>query len=423
MDRSLLNKLNIKSMKNPYAYQDQIVIDVFEKLKTHRLCYLAAEVRTGKSYIIASVINNILKNSSISDVLVVTKKKAIPGIEQALGAMNAQNVFVVNFEMLHKLFKNEYGMVIVDEAHNIGAFPKRSLRARQLTALGRKAAVVLLMSGTPAPESWSQLYHQFSISRYSPWAHYKTFYTWAKDYVIERKIKMGGLFINDYKKTFDAKIHADCQKHFVVLTQEEAGFMVFPNEVRDYVEMTGLQRKCFDDIRKHKTTTVFGTTVIASSVADAMNKCSQICGGSILDGDGKVIFVGTEKLKQMSLYEDYKIAVFYKYKAERTLIETYFQTTDDPEEFERRDDLVFCGQFLSIREGVSLKSADKIIMWNIDYSATTYHQAIARLQNRERTKPAEIVWLFCRGGIEERVYSAVVKKKNYTSRIFNKWKL
>ena len=39
------------------------------------------------------------------------------------------------------------------------------------------------MSGTPAVESYSQLYHQFYISAFSPFKDYTNFYKWANDFV------------------------------------------------------------------------------------------------------------------------------------------------------------------------------------------------------------------------------------------------
>jgi hypothetical protein len=44
----------------------------------------------------------------------------------------------------------------------------------------------------------------------------------------------------------------------------------------------------------------------------------------------------------------------------------------------------------------------------------SYFQARARLQTKDRTKSAKVYWLFSRGGIEEKIYRAVMKKKDYT---------
>ena len=72
-------------------------------------------------------------------------------------------------------------LVIVDESHCLGAFPKPSVRTKSIKEIvGSKYCI--LLSGTPTPESWSQIFHQFWISEYCPFPQ-KSFYAWAKSYV------------------------------------------------------------------------------------------------------------------------------------------------------------------------------------------------------------------------------------------------
>jgi SNF2 family DNA or RNA helicase len=70
--------------------------------------------------------------------------------------------------------------------------------------------------------------------------------------------------------------------------------------------------------------------------------------------------------------------------------------------------------------GVDLSIADVLIFYNIDFSAVQYWQARSRLQNLNRTKPAIVHWVFADGGIEEKIYKVVNKKKNYTYYYFSK---
>jgi SNF2 family DNA or RNA helicase len=70
--------------------------------------------------------------------------------------------------------------------------------------------------------------------------------------------------------------------------------------------------------------------------------------------------------------------------------------------------------------GINLSSADVLIFYNIDFSAVQYWQARARLQTLNRTKPAVVHWLFTQDGIEEKIYKAVLKKKDYTTYYFKK---
>jgi hypothetical protein len=76
-------------------------------------------------------------------------------------------------------------------------------------------------------------------------------------------------------------------------------------------------------------------------------------------------------------------------------------------------------QFVSGREGISLASADYLVAYNIDYSATTYFQFRDRLTTMQR-KENTLFWIFAKGGIELDIYKKVSLKKNYTTTLFLK---
>jgi hypothetical protein len=109
-----------------------------------------------------------------------------------------------------------------------------------------------------------------------------------------------------------------------------------------------------------------------------------------------------------------KIAIFYKFKAElKALKETYGEDlTEDLEEFNTTDKCIAL-QIVSGREGISLKEAEYIIYYNIDFSATSYWQSRDRMTTKTRLNN-KIYWVFSKGGIEYKIYKAVNKKKNYT---------
>ena len=68
---------------------------------------------------------------------------------------------------------------------------------------------------------------------------------------------------------------------------------------------------------------------------------------------------------------------------------------------------------VSGREGISLRNADFIVFYNIDFSATSYWQARDRMTTKDR-KYNKIYWIFSRNGIESKIYKAVSNKKDYT---------
>ena len=74
---------------------------------------------------------------------------------------------------------------------------------------------------------------------------------------------------------------------------------------------------------------------------------------------------------------------------------------------------------MSGREGISLKQADCLVYYNIDFSATSYWQSRDRMTTKDRLKN-DIYWIFSKGGIEDQIYKAVSKKKDYTLQHFKR---
>jgi hypothetical protein len=113
--------------------------------------------------------------------------------------------------------------------------------------------------------------------------------------------------------------------------------------------------------------------------------------------------------------------MFYKFKAEFDVLTKIFPSyTTDPETFQISTDKVYLGQFVSSREGIRLDSADAILFYGIDFSYLSYEQSKNRIISKERTKEAVLYWVFCLGGIEEKILEKVRNKENYTSSYFAK---
>jgi len=120
-------------------------------------------------------------------------------------------------------------------------------------------------------------------------------------------------------------------------------------------------------------------------------------------------------------FKGQKIAVFYKFRAEFDILTKILPNcTTNPEEFQHSKDKTYLGQFISSREGIRLDTADAILFYGIDFSYLSYEQSKNRIISKERTKEAVLYWIFCKGGIEEKILKTVRGKQNYTSSYFNR---
>jgi len=409
-------------------YQREIVERGSDILLSNSILYLAMEVRTGKTITAFSIAEKV----KALNVLFVTRKKAMTSIERDFESVKFTfELDLINYESLHKLTTDdieEFDLVICDEAHCLGAFPLPSERTKQLRQIVGNRLLILL-SGTPTPESWSQLYHQLYISAHSPWRQYRNFYAWAKDFVTVKKRYIYNREINDYTNADREKIERDTKHLFISFTQAEAGFEQMVEEEVIEVNILAKTYVAADRLRKDKVLKTSEGIVVADTAVKVMSKLQQMYSGTVIvdeTDNGEPTAQVFDVTKAVTIHDKFagqKIAIFYKFKAEEMAIRSVFGTrvVDTPESFAMSGNgAVYISQIQSGREGINLSSADCLVMYNIDFSAVSYWQARARLQSKDRIKPAKVYWIFSKNGIEAKIYERVKDKKDYTLHHFKR---
>lgn len=402
-------------------YQDDIAQKVCDLLNRYRLACVSMEVRTGKTLTSLKAANLF----GAKCVLFVTKKKAITSIEKDNKKSGfVEMLTVTNYEQLHKYEKDsEFDLIIVDESHSAGAFPKPSKRAVQLKSICKDKPVIFL-SGTFTPESYSQIYHQLYISSFSPFGDYKNFYAWAKEYVFLKKRYYFNREVNDYSHADEQKIKKAIGHLFLTYTQKQAGFN---QEIKEEVLLIEMDKKTYWLADKLIKSRVFigkeGQEVIADTEVKLQNKLHQVYSGTVKSEDGTPIIFDISKAHFIKEYfKGNKIAIFYKFQAEGEMLRRAFGSniTESPEHFNASNSYTFISQIQSGREGINLSTADALVMMNIDFSALSYLQAKDRMQTKDRTNPALLYWIFAKDGIEHKVYERVMNKRDYTLKWFMK---
>lgn len=396
-------------------YQIDTANQCHQILKQNRLVYLYGEVRTGKTLIALKV----AQMYGAKNVLFLTKKKAIQSIQSDFDNFGfTYNLTVLNDESLHKL-DNDFDLVLHDEHHRFGAFPKPG----QITKLFKKKfghLPMFFLSGTPNPESYSQIFHQFWVSKSSPFKH-SNFYKWAKEFVNVKQRHLGFGVINDYSDAKIELIEPIIEPYIVRLSQEDAGFKNKINEHFIPVKMKGITYQICDKLIKDGIFQGNTNEIIADSAAKLQSKLHQLYSGTIKFENGSTCIVdGTKAVKIKEMFEGKKIAIFYKFIAEKELlIDTFGDLVcDNLYEFNTTDKSII-GQIQSIREGVNLSKAESIVFYNIDFSALSYWQGRDRMTTMDRIE-SNIYWMFSEGGIEASIYESVSNKKNYTTSVFKK---
>jgi hypothetical protein len=86
--------------------------------------------------------------------------------------------------------------------------------------------------------------------------------------------------------------------------------------------------------------------------------------------------------------------------------------------FNSSDESIFIGNIKSACEGVSLKTADVLVYFNLDFSSAKYEQSKARLNHLAREDRPRVHILMADKGIEKNVLKALRKKESYSKKMF-----
>lgn len=397
-------------------YQEKLSAEALGVLKSRGIVYLAMEVRTGKTLTAL----NTAQLYGAKRVLFLTKKKAISSIQWDYDNFGFDfDLTIINDESLH-LVTGDFDLIIHDEHHRFGAFPKPNATAKEFKKRFSKLPMIFL-SGTPTPESHSQWFHQFWVSDKSPFKNYTNFYKWAAEYVDIKDKRLGYAVVKDYSQADERLIRRITRPYIITFTQEQAGFTT---SVKEMVLECEMQPITYEVIRRLKKDFIVrnpqGQVILGDTGVKLMQKVHQLSSGTCKfeDGTSKVIDLSKANfIKEKFIGE--KIAIFYKFKAEwDALLEVFGadNLTNSVEEFDTTDKCIAL-QIQSGKEGVSLRHAKYLVYYNIDFSSSSYWQSRDRMSTMDRLNN-EVFWVFAKGGIEMQIYNTVLKKKDYTLAIF-----
>jgi len=321
----------------PMEHQVKAAEKLYILIKKYGYAYLQGQPRSGKTYTAILV----AEMSKAKNILVLTKKKAIEGWMKFTSLPSiTKNYTVTNYEQVSKL-KPIYDLVIVDESHNIGSFPKPTQRYKNIRKLCWNLPH-LHLSGTAIVESPASIYHQMSISKYNPFKEFRNFYDFHRKWGIPKFKWIAGREIKDYSVTKPELL--DYIDYFMVyMTQEEAGIDVQVEDKVHYVELDKRTKELYNKLQKDRIVTItfyektdFGINsgdydrIDYEYVADTVMKLRialhQIEGGTLKLDKDKVIWLGNiEKIDYIKRNFDLskKIGVMCHFKEEQSLIKYY----------------------------------------------------------------------------------------------------
>jgi uncharacterized ubiquitin-like protein YukD len=226
--------------------------------------------------------------------------------------------------------------------------------------------------------------------------------------------------MNDYSRGRES-ILKEMKPYTISFTQKEAGFVVDTNEEVLWVDLEDSTKEMIKTLNKDRILKGSEEVVLADTPVKLMTKTHQLCSGTVKFESGKSQVVDYSKANFIhKKFGNKKIGIFYKFKEELNALKEVYKDDlcIDLETFNSTNKTIAL-QIVSGREGISLRQAEALIYYNIDFSATSYWQSRDRMTTKERLYN-KIYWIFSKGGIESDIYKAVIKKKDYTLNHFKR---
>ncbi len=403
-----------------WDYQIDVANKAYDVLFEYGLVYLSMEERTGKS--IPALI--IAKKRGAKNLLIVTQKKALPGWTKTLNEFKhgIANVQLINYHSVDKtIIKPD--VVILDEAHNyLSAYPKTSgIWDKVYKAIG--SAVIIYSSATPHAQGPQQLFHQFKLSKYSPWKAYVNYYDWFKAYA--ERDKNGRLKttrisatqeVIDYTAVRVKDVMDDVKHLFISYTRKELGFEQEPEDKLHYIELSEQTKYVYNHLLKYNTlsfTSAYDNKdyeLICDTTTKLRFALHMIEGGVLKIGEQYLSISNTEKIDFiLNTWGDTEdLVIMYQYIQEGVKLKHYFKKAR-------------ILQGTSNAEGVDLSMHKHLVIYSQDFSTAKHTQRRARQANKNREDEITVHYLLVKKAISEQVYKTCsLNKVNFVDSRFEK---
>jgi len=414
-------------------YQVELAKRGYALLKQYGFAYNISQERVGKTASTLYLIELTIRQKC----LFLTKKAAVPDIQDTITKMTEagllnKHVVVTNYESVHKLdptFKPD--IAILDEAHHaLSGYPKPG-KILQLVHSIVYGLPIVYMSATPHSETYSQIYHQLVLSKWSPFRDRNNFYDWHREYGIPKTTYLGRRAIPNYKVTQEERLKKLLDPYFYGMTREEAGFTEEAEDKKHYITLTPTTVEYLRQVNKDKVLRIGGYESMIESVGAEMQKNYQLEGGTVkiqtgVEFTGRTVmeegvavkqtrpvyvnlFTGTtEKIDHIKEVwgDSPDVVIMYNYINEGLLLNQHFSKA-----------LIL--QADRFAEGISLKDKKHLIIYSMSWRTSKYIQRRNRQADLTRKTPIIVHYLLVKDNISEYIYDCVaVKQSNFTERIY-----
>ena len=428
---------------------------------THPRAGLLLDMGLGKTACTATILNRLMfEDFEINKPLIIAPKRVtahtwkeelekwdhlkhlrlsiIFGTErQRKEALRAKaDIYIINRENVAWLVslcqsKFPFDMLVIDESSSFKN--PSSVRFKALRTILPEIKRVIILTGTPAPNSledlWAQIYLLDQGERLGKTitGYRQKYFTPGQrngpivyNYSIKKETPDSLLGVDAYEKEILAKISDIC------ISMKSEDYLDLPKRVdrTNWVHLSPKIQKQYDDFEKSLIYSIENEAEItALNAATLTNKLRQFANGAIYDADKNWYTIHDEKLE--ALAEDIEAAngqpvlIFYQYQHDLARILKYFKNYNpvllkgsrEINDWNQKKIQLLVTHAASAGHGLNLQKGGNLIEWfGIDWALELYLQAVARLDRQGQIKPVINSRILAKNTIDEDVLKALAGK-------------
>ena len=421
--------------------------DAVNQLVTKRKCLCIAKMGSGKTVTTLTALDNLIKNKEAKRILVVAPLrvaqtvwaqeidkwphlrhlrvvKALGNREKRISALRSRTqITIINKENVQWLVsgykKWPFDTLVVDESSCLKNPSTKLFKA--LKKVSSEFENVFLLSGTPSPEGYINLWSQiYLLDRGESLTHsitkFRTTYFYQKPYDM-----YGWHLRKGAASEIEGRIASRC------ISMEGVEIPVEYTDMK--IKLPERAVKSYKELEKFFLTYIEDKEASAANSAVLVNKLLQICNGVVYDADKNKVQVHDEKISALrEIRENYpaeNILVAYSYRSDLSAIldnfpEAEILSPDTIDRWNRGEVKMLVASPKSAGHGLNLQYGGSLSVWyGLTWSLEQYQQFNARLARTGQKNRVRIIRIVAEDSVEDGVVSSLLEKGNTQENFLN----
>jgi len=435
---------------NLHEYQHEAINFILEKKK----CGLFIDMGFGKTVISLTAATYFLKEKSVNKVLIIAPLRVTNGVwrqeankwehlknykfalasgtikKRTLALHSKSDFYLINKENVPWMVDNFsddwiWDMIIVDESSTFKN--PRAKRFKALRKIIKYTKSIVIMSGTPSPNSYLDL--------------------WSQIYLIDQGKRLGRTFTqfcdrffhynpNNYQYTLCLFASNSIKKLIkdVIISFDKSKFLKLPDKI-NIKEFIDLPQLVFNKYKKLEREFICqlenDICVDAVSAATLINKLLQFTNGAIYYAERNYYVIHDMKINALkeiiesNSNENFLIA--YNFRSDLERLQKHFPDAQtlghDPKQIEIWNEgkiKILFAHPASAAHGLNLQFGGSVVVWfGLNWSLELYDQFNARLLRSGQTNVVRVIHLIGKNTIDEKVMLALNNKANLQNELLD----